>query len=189
MERRDINIVLGIGKDGELYILDGIFHNSDSFQGVTCQSREYLTDDEIEKRNDFDNVMDYCDELWRMAVEARHIEDGLKEFTENYIWEERDKLYPGYDDSFVNDTEEAITKLSRKQKKELYEFYDIEDMDKEFNSDCAGCGRHFPEDNEWEIKFVSDELLDLLHRLDNTDEHVDWDRLNALIDKYDEEVF
>ena len=190
MERREnINIVLGIAKDGELYILDGIFHDSNSFSGATCFSRRYLTDADIEDRNSLDYVMDYCDELWRMAVQAGDTEDGLKEFAESYMWEENGKLYPGYDDSFVYDTAEAIAKLSRKQKKELYEFYDIDDLDKDFNSDCGSCGRAFPEDNEWEIKFVSDELLDLLHRLDNTDEDVDWDRLNALIDEYSEEVF
>lgn len=187
MERRDINIVLGVGMDGELYILDGIFHNSNNFQGVTAYSMRYLSDEDIAERNDFDNVMDYCDELWRMAVEDGRTQDGLREWTEQYINDCYGNLYPGWDSSFYTDTQDAIGKLSRNAQVELYKYYDQDDIGDEFTCECGGGGRHLPEDNEWQLKFVSDELLDLLHRLDNTKEDVDWDRLNALIDIYDRE--
>ena len=184
MERRDINIVLGIGKDDELYILDGIFCNSNSFQGVTAYSMRHLSDEDIEERNNVDNVMDYCDELWRMAVHAGQTEDSLREWTEQYINDCYGSLYPGWDSSFYRDTQDAIGRLPRNAQVELYKYYDQDDICDEFTCECGGCGRHFPDDNQWKMKFVSDELLDLLHRLDTTEEDVDWDRLNALINAY-----
>ena len=190
MRLENLNIVLGIGEDDELYILDSIFHDSNKWQGVTCYSVRYLSDEDIEERNDFDNVMDYCEDLWRMAVQAGQTEEGLREWTEQYISDCYGDLYPGWDGSFYQDTQRAIDKLPRNQQVELYKYYDQDDICDEFTCECGSWGRCFPEDNEWKMKFVSDELLDLLHKIDTTEESVDWDRVHELLKQYDnEEIF
>ena len=189
MRLENLNIVLGIGEDDELYILDSIFHNSNAFQGVTCYSMRHLSDEDIEERNKVDNVMDYCDELWRMAVQAGQTEDGLREWTEQYINDCYGDLYPGWDSSYYRDTQEAIGNLTHGQQVALYKYYGQDDICDEFTCECGGCGRHFPEDNEWKMRFVSDKLLELLHKIDNTEEYVDFDELCEILKQYNEEIF
>lgn len=189
MRLENLNIVLGIGEDDELYILDDIFHDSDKWQGVTCYSMRHLSDEDIEERNEIDNVMDYCEDLWRMAVRDGHTEEGLREWAAEYASDCYGDLYPGWDGSFYQDTQEAIDKLPRNQQVDLYKYYDQDDICDEFTCECGGCGRHFPKDNKWKMKFVSDELLDMLARIDNTDYHEDFDKLKTLLAQYDSALF
>lgn len=189
MRLENLNIVLGIGEDDELYILDSIFHDSNKWQGVTCYSMRHLSDEDIEERNEVDNVMDYCEDLWREAVRAGCTEDGLREWTEQYINDCYGELYPGWDGSFYTETQKAIGKLTRGQQVALYKYYDQDDICDEFTCEAGGCGRHFPKDNQWKMKFVSDDLLDRLARIDNTDYHEDLDELREILKQYNEEIF
>ena len=189
MRLENLNIVLGIGEDDELYILDSIFHDSDKWQGVTCHSMRHLSDEDIEEFNTVEYQLDHCDELWRMAVHDGRTEDGLREWTEQYINDCYGDLYPGWDSSYYRDTQEAIDNLTHGQQVALYKYYGQDDICDEFTCECSGCGRHFPEDNEWKMKFVSDELLDKLARIDNTDYHEDFDELCEILKQYNEEIF
>ena len=128
MRLENLNIVLGIGEDDELYILDSIFHNSDKWQGVTCYSMRHLSDADIEEFNSIEYQLEHCDELCRIAVQAGRTEDGLRDWTEQYINECYGELYPGWDSSYYRDTQEAIDKLPRNQQVDLYKYYEQDDI-------------------------------------------------------------
>lgn len=155
-KRIDLNIILGVA-DNEIVVVEELGLGS-----VCLYTMEYVSPDEIERRNEDGNVLDYYEELWREAVRAGSTYKGLEDWADevrNYEY----GPYPGFDDSFQSDFESAMEGLTFEQTEKLYECVgaDIDDKDDEFVCECRSCGQ-VDIMQDYELKLVSDEVLNKL---------------------------
>lgn len=148
-KRTTYNMVVGV-KDGEIYLLNGIFDHGNGFKGATGSILRPVTADEVEERRDLEYVKDVYGYLWQEAVADGSTEISLNEYIEDIIFY-CDGHFPGHDDS------------------------DIEHLDDDFIStyfpdaetfECVGGGRCFSTNMKFDV-LVSQDLLDIIELYEN----------------------
>lgn len=111
------NEIVGITKDGKLFILEDIFEyvNEDGsvgLHGATRYEMGVITKEDIGNRNDIDEVMFNYKDVWQDMVANNQTELGLKEWAEEQIEDLNPELYTLSDDpSFRQETQEAYDRL------------------------------------------------------------------------------
>ena len=108
--------------NGEIYILheDGNFNNFDVIRHVNTETLDALRDP--------DSYQDYCEDLWKCAVQAGSTKLGLADFAQELIDEadcdNDDEAFPGKDDSYT----EYLTPEMRKEADEFLSLYNRIDV-------------------------------------------------------------
>lgn len=141
--------IIGITTAGEIIMLDYIFKHSDGFKGATGSVFVPVSQEEIEERNDIENVIDSYGYLWQEAVESGLTTLSQEDYMQEII-DSSDGYYLGHDTSY-------IYKIPESFKNEYYP--DAETFE------CIGGGRCFSRNMEWEILLRPD-LLKLIEEVE-----------------------
>lgn len=168
LQEKTYNEIIGITKDHRVIILDHVFEYDGGFKGATRFEMTTLTQEEIDERNDLDNVREYVRDFWQDAVANGTTELGLDDFAEKEREELADGcLYYGDDPSFRREADEAFEKLTDEQKAQFNEIIGVKDKDfVDWESGC--CGRIGDDYKAWEwaVLFRPD-LLKVIHQYES----------------------
>lgn len=113
-EATKYNKIMGVGENGEVYVLDETFVYEDEdgkggFHGATYYSMEPIDQATIDANNDPENVRD----IWQEAVRAGQTDLGLEDFAEQIKAEmSDDQLWALDDTSYVQEFNEALAEAS-----------------------------------------------------------------------------
>lgn len=133
--QKDYYEILGILKDGSLVMLDYIFIDTlydKPFCGATGTSFSPVSQEQIDERNNPENVKEEYKYLWQESVKSGTTEDSLDDFIERLINDPNtDGEFFGHDNSYVHKIPEAI--------KEKY-------FPEAATFECTGGGRMFDAD-------------------------------------------
>lgn len=140
-EKTPYNEIVGITKDHTVVILDYTFKYSDGFKGATYIEIGCLTQGEIDRENDLENIKEQCRDLWIQAVDADETELGLDDYTKQMLEEKPDDCYFfGDDPSFRWETDKAYEKLTDEQRAAVEKV--LGEKGKDFiDWHCGSCGR------------------------------------------------
>jgi hypothetical protein len=148
-----LNKLLGITKSGELIMVDYLFNDTlhgEPFHGATGSSFVGVTQDEIDDRNDLENVKDTYGYLWQEAVKDGATTDSMEDFLQSWI-DNAEGYYIGHDTSGIHHIPDTIKKMH---------FDGCETFE------CVGGGRMFPLKEEMMIIFDQD-LFDAVNAIEN----------------------
>lgn len=147
-------------RQGELYVLEDFGPEGKYPTGWTMWP---LFQDEIDKHNEPQEIIEYAREYWREAVRAGDTEVGLEEFA-NACEDESQfagELFPGDITDKRFETENLVHALAEEQKDQLRECFDIDfDDDPEpthtkrlVTWTLVSCGSIFASNQEWDVLF------------------------------------
>lgn len=157
------NQIVGI-KDGLVYVLEESFqYGEKGMRGCVGYSMHTLSQEEIDRGNDMDNIKDEYDYLWREAVASQSTELGLEEYLEDLIRDaDMSGLYfLGDDDSFRYRFNRIVDELPEDQKETLKRYFGEKDVDF-VDWTCNGCGRCFDPNEKWDEIFRPD-LIEVIN--------------------------
>jgi len=147
--------LIGI-KDQKLYMLNNIFIHNSEFRGANGTVFEFITEKDINKRNNFEKLKDYFREEWKNSVINNKIDCSLYSFM-------------SYKDikSFLKDNqlefiEQDITNVSRaKIEIQLLEDEKLNLLPAYVTLNCIEIGRVFKKNMIFDIVF-NQKLLDII---------------------------
>lgn len=145
--------IVGITEDNEIVMLDYIFKDKmhgKPFNGATGTIFVPVTQDDIDARNDFDQIKDDYSYLWTEAVATGATEDSLDDYIQSLI-DNADGYFFGHDTSYINKIPETFRKKY---------FPDAETFE------CIGGGRCFGR----HLKFKVILRPDLLKKINKVEE-------------------
>jgi len=170
-QRIELRLYLALGEteSGEIKMLDYFFdsgklHGQD-FKGVTGSSFYFVSPEEIEERNDLDNVKDSYGYLWQEAVRADQTELGLDEYIQELIDSEinyGDGVFFSHDSSYLTqlaDDKKFMEFAENKycDNKRLRDLWDSEVG----TFECVGGGRCFDAEEDDMTFYISPEREEL----------------------------
>lgn len=138
-------LAIGKNEDGEVTMIDSFFEYKDGMKGVTGSEFYFVPPDEIESRNDLDEIKSNYDYIWREEVQNGDTELGLDEWAEQFLDSyivNGDGLFISHDISYLHrlDRDDAFLKFaSNYTGQELTGLYDA-DLG---TFECVGGGRCF----------------------------------------------
>lgn len=142
-----LNLYLALGKhaDGVVLMLGSFFEYKDGMKGCTGSKFYFVSPQEIEQRNDLDDIKWNYDYIWKEEVQDGNTELGLddwaEQFRDSYITN-GDGLFVSHDTSYLHklDRDDAFLKFaSNYTGQELTGLYDS-DLG---TFECVGGGRCF----------------------------------------------
>lgn len=152
-------LALGTSECGEVKMIDYFFQHEDSFSGVTGSSFYFVSPEEIEERNDLDNVIDNYGYLWQEAVQDGQTTDSQEDYMQSWIDSYRangEGLFICHDNSYLNELERDEDFLKYAQAnftdKKMIDFWDEEVG----TFECVGGGRCFSGDEDSLDSYIND---------------------------------
>lgn len=152
-----LNKALGVSSDLEVKMIDYFFDDGDDFKGVTGSNFYFISPEEINSRNDLENIKESYDYLWSESVACGKTEESLETWLEslkNEYLQNSDSLFVGHDTSDIHYLD---------QDKEFLKFYNsingvdlkgcYDETDGTF--ECVGGGRCFSGDEKNLKKYVN----------------------------------
>lgn len=132
MERQSIKKLLGITEHDEIIYVDS-FH----WNGVSCNSFTPVSKEDIELRNDIDNLKDNYGYLWQESVAQGTTEESLNDFIDAIVEqsEASGQYFVGHDDSHIYDITEDDKEL-------IATHFNIDPEDIE-TFECIGVGTEY----------------------------------------------
>lgn len=147
------NEVLGITTDNQLIIIDYTFEYESGMKGATKIAMRPLTQAEVDEADEYNNLYDYCLDLWKNAVANDATTDSLDEYIQDVKFgAEMDGLYfVGDDNSCREETLNAIEIMDDKDYDKLVEV--VGEKGKDFvDWTCESRGRVGQDYKKWEWK-------------------------------------
>lgn len=136
--------ILGIDADGNIVVLtrwNGESINSENLSAGYALIRT-LTQDDIDRENDFENCKQEYEYLWRENGKEEGTGQNLDEYIEDLIEQgKQDGYFIGHDNSYTNETYKAIENLTEKQREKFDDVVGVEYKDWE-TFECVGCGSY-----------------------------------------------
>lgn len=117
--RETIMKCVGISEDGELIMLDE-FH----WNGVSLDRFVGVTQEQIDERNDIENIKENYSYLWQEAVAEGTTEESLEEYLEGLLETELDyggAYFWGHDDSYTSYITDKDKERYDEQSGDVYE--------------------------------------------------------------------
>lgn len=105
--------LVGFSRDCDMMFLETLFWYNSGFYGATGYNMRTLEQSEIDNGRNVDGNGLFA-EMWKCAVTNNNTTDSLSEFSKQMLSEAKDSglFYPGDDDSFRYETEDAWDSLT-----------------------------------------------------------------------------